>query len=195
MNFKNSIKKWVIISSIVWLTLLPLQGNSQSREKIKEKTKRALAINIDNIEDNEIIKYQVAWLIDKYGLEKTIETITKHNLKLINDIRKKHWLVEVKLDRKLCKAAQKHADEMFKKNRYSHNSKNWNTPTDRARKAWYRSKHIKENIGKNYLTIEEAVKSWKESKPHFETIIDPKLTHIWIWFNTYYRVNLFWYKE
>jgi len=69
---------------------LPLQGISQSREDIKEKIKRSLAINIDDIEEDEIIKHQVARFIDKYGLEKTIELVTKHNLKLINNIRREH---------------------------------------------------------------------------------------------------------
>jgi len=169
-------------------TQLPSNGNKWNvpERKIPWPTEGS-----DSISYEEIKKYPIEWVQDKYGIDGAADIVTNCLLIELNKIRSENWLPPFSLDKKLMKAAQDYAEEMYKNKRCSHTGKNWDGYKERAKKAWYKW-YVRENIWYNLYTIESAVTKRKDSPWHFQTIIDPKVMYLWVGYYGDYRDNMFW---
>lgn len=96
----------------------------------------------------------------------------------INDIRKSKGLAPVVKNAKLMSIAKGHANDMVKRNYYSHRGKNGSTPGKRARRAGYRYCVIAENIGKGQRSSGQIVADWHKSPGHYKNIINRKVREV-----------------
>lgn len=96
----------------------------------------------------------------------------------INDIRKSKGLAPVVKNAKLMSIAKGHANDMVKRNYYSHRGKNGSTPGKRARRAGYRYCVIAENIGKGQRSSGQIVADWRKSPGHYKNIINRKVREV-----------------
>ena len=101
-------------------------------------------------------------------------------LDLVNVERKKRGLSLLTRNPLLEKSAQAHADDMVKRNYFSHTSPDGSTPEDRIRATGYLAKPCTncsvsfsygENIAKGQRDAKEAMADWMSSKIHRDNIL------------------------
>jgi uncharacterized protein YkwD len=83
----------------------------------------------------------------------------------------------------LEQAAQAHAEDMYKRNYFSHISKNGLTPQDRIIKAGYTFKGYKsfaagENIAQGQQQIDEVMTGWIKSEGHCKNLMNPAFKEV-----------------
>lgn len=113
--------------------------------------------------------------------EQTIITAT-------NAFRKAHALKPLSIDPKLAAAAQKHARNMARQDKYGDDDQNGHVldqkgPEDRIRAESYPFAMIGENVGYNQGAPDPPalqMQGWKDSKPHRENLLNPDFTEIGI---------------
>lgn len=84
----------------------------------------------------------------------------------------------LRVDERLNHAAQAHAEDMQRRNYFSHTSPNGDDAGDRARKAGYSWSSIGENIAWGQPTPESVVESWRNSRGHCTNMMNPAYQHI-----------------
>ncbi len=77
-------------------------------------------------------------------------------------------------DEQLEQAAQAHADDMHRRNYFSHTSANGADFSDRVTRAGYDWKAVGENIAKGYPTARSVVEAWRSSKDHCPNMMNPE---------------------
>jgi uncharacterized protein YkwD len=92
-------------------------------------------------------------------------------LKLVNAERAKAGLAALAADAKLDTAAQKHSEDMAKRNYMAHVTPDGVDPW--ARMAAEGAQGIGENIAKGQQTPAEAVQAWMDDPPHRAAIMNP----------------------
>ena len=76
-------------------------------------------------------------------------------------------------DDQLEKAAQNHADDMQRKDYFSHDSKDGTRYTERVRRAGYDWSYVGENIAMGFPTAKAVVEAWRKSKDHCPNLMSP----------------------
>lgn len=108
------------------------------------------------------------------------ETWQKEMLDLTNEIRKNSCQCgsdkmpaqkALKWNDVLAKAAQKHAEDMYKNNFIGHNGSNGSRIGQRVERAGYHWKSVAENVAWNIRTVKGAMSSWKNSPGHCQNIM------------------------
>lgn len=100
----------------------------------------------------------------------------EETLRLVNNFRAKYNLAPLKINNKLNKAAQAHADDMFVRDFFAHISPSGTGPGDRASKQGYKWRLILENLATGQTSPAEAVKGWENSKTgHREAMLNPNI--------------------
>lgn len=188
-NMRNIFTAAAIIAN--FLVTSPALSQTNTTPSSEQKARTELKSVTDTISYDEIIKYPIDWLVRHYGKEKTLEITQNCILREFNKIRQEHSLPPLSLEKHLVVAAQNYTEEMQMNKRYGHTAKNWDRPTDRAKKSWYPWGYVRENLWRNYYSIEQGIASWKGSSIHFETIIDPKLVYLWVGYEDIYWDALF----
>ena len=111
--------------------------------------------------------------------------LRKYALELVNKERTSRHLAPLRLEAKLIRAAQSHADDMLRRNFYSHNSPEGKTVSDRYQAAggnrWLLTAEniakctgCKSPVDENY--IRQMHKGWMESPGHRANILRKGLT-------------------
>ncbi|PZA11392.1 hypothetical protein DNX69_19105 [Rhodopseudomonas palustris] len=109
-----------------------------------------------------------------------IDQLRQRALELVNAARQQHGLSPLQLGEALNDAAQRHADDMFKRNYYSHNSPEGNDVQDRYIAAGgSRWRLVAENIARcagcrppaTTGTVEQLQQGWMNSPHHRENIL------------------------
>lgn len=77
------------------------------------------------------------------------------------------------LNEQLTKAAQTHADDMYRRKYFSHSSRDGSEVSDRVRRAGYRWVVVGENIAQGYPTAEAVVRAWRTSAAHCSNLMEP----------------------
>ena len=103
----------------------------------------------------------------KYGEEEKTKLID-----ITNNYRLNHGLTKVKYNKQLAKSAQKHADDMFKRNYFSHLDPDGKNPYDRL------GNNSLTRVGENIIMKDNTAEipasvafgNWLKSPPHLETI-------------------------
>ncbi|MFH1388866.1 MAG: CAP domain-containing protein [Patescibacteria group bacterium] len=108
-----------------------------------------------------------------------METVRQGMLTLINNVRKDNGLSPVVLNNQLNRVAQGHAEDMFTRPFYGHNTPEGKTPSQRAIDGGYLH-GVGENIGKGWTSVEEAMTWWLNSPAHRANILNPTYTDVGI---------------
>ncbi|MDO8648791.1 MAG: CAP domain-containing protein [Candidatus Peregrinibacteria bacterium] len=113
----------------------------------------------------------------------SLVAIRKRILELVNEERKKAGVVPLSEESHLTQAAQAHAEDMWKRNYFSHINPEGKGSTDRIRAAgypltgrWYTG----ENIAKGQTTAEQVMTSWLQSLGHRSNILNRNFRDIGI---------------
>ncbi len=96
----------------------------------------------------------------------------------LNQFRTQHGLPSLRLDRRLCRAAGQHAEDMSQYSYFSHRGRRHflfaSSPGSRATASGYQWKAIAENICAGYRSAAAAFQSWELSAEHYRNLIDSR---------------------
>mmetsp|Transcript_61661 Transcript_61661/g.170553 ORF Transcript_61661/g.170553 Transcript_61661/m.170553 type:complete len:740 (-) Transcript_61661:213-2432(-) len=117
--------------------------------------------------------------IPTYTSPQTAGTI-QDLLLFTNEERRRQGLSELRYNKELEKAAQRHAGDMAKNNYFSHDGLNGSDLKDRVATTEYRYTNVGENLF--WRTPDNdpsyAVQGWMESQSHRKNMLDPQFTEI-----------------
>ncbi len=104
---------------------------------------------------------------------KDFERMREDMLALVNRERTGRGLAPLRRHPRLDEAAQAHADDMFQRRYYSHETPEGKTTLDRVGAKGYRAKYAGENIARGQYSVDEVMKGWMESPTHREHLLSP----------------------
>lgn len=91
-----------------------------------------------------------------------------------NAYRKANGKPALSLNKKLTKAAERHARDMAKKDFRSHTGSDGSSVGQRVRKAGYKWCHVSENITWGRRSLADAIAAWDASAGHKENMLRRK---------------------
>lgn len=178
-DWKNLTTGVVMLASV--LSITPSYSQTTKTHNNQKKDSIELVESKDTINYEEMKTSPIKRIIKHYTKEQIREIVANCILIEFNKIRAENWLPPLIFDASLMECAQSYAEAMEKTKKFSHTWSNGKKYDWRAKKAWYKWNYVRENIGYNYYSIEEAIKEQKQSPIHFETITDPRLTKLWVY--------------
>lgn len=98
-------------------------------------------------------------------------------LDLVNKERAAAKLPPLVPDPKLTTAARRHADDMARWNKLTHESEDMTLP-ERCKAVGYEFGALGENVAWNQKTLGEVVQGWMVSEGHRANLLGPKYTHV-----------------
>jgi len=93
-------------------------------------------------------------------------------LKRMNQIRVKHGLHRLSVNRRLTAASSAHARNMAARDFFNHKGSDGSTPAKRALRQGYKYCRIAENIAKGQKSLDEVMVAWMNSTKHRDNILD-----------------------
>jgi uncharacterized protein YkwD len=102
-------------------------------------------------------------------------------LREVNNWREQNGRKPLKIDSRLNRAAQAHADYMAEKDYVGHTSGFWpfsKTATDRVKEAGYAPRALGENVAGGQDSFSSALDSWKNSPGHNRNLLASNATDI-----------------
>jgi uncharacterized protein YkwD len=112
-------------------------------------------------------------------------------LALVNKERSRYKLKLLVLDKDLTEVAQLHAQDMARRDYFSHKNPEGKSGGDRITNAGIPWHTWGENIANSYKTPEEVMQGWMNSKGHRANILGADFGRIGIGFYEYYWVQNF----
>ncbi|MEU7899509.1 CAP domain-containing protein [Nonomuraea sp. NPDC049152] len=91
-------------------------------------------------------------------------------VKLTNAARARKGCAPLRVDRRLTSSARAHSLEMAESGLFAHDSPDGSSPWKRMEQAGYRD-GAAENIGRGYVSAEEAVRGWMDSPAHRRNLL------------------------
>lgn len=165
------------------------QNNSEAFKKSFQDNLKKIKKQIDTIGTTKAKLESIQnplWNEPLESLER--EIIQKETANCINALREKNALNPLVLNEKLNQAAQLHAEDMAKRNFFSHINPEGKNPWQRAIDAWYLKIRIVENIGQ-WKTISSIVNvAWLESPWHAANMLAPWAKDIGVGYYQWYMV-------
>ena len=98
-------------------------------------------------------------------------------------------------NKKLAYAAQKHSDEMAKRKKLTHYSKNGDDPGKRLSKEGYRWHAYTENVAMGYFDERTVIQGWLSSPAHCANIMNPLVKEMGVAYNGKYWTQVFGSEE
>jgi uncharacterized protein YkwD len=107
----------------------------------------------------------------------------------INGLRTARGLPTLRYSPQLEAVAARHAQDMARRGFFSHRGSNGSNVAGRAKAAGYHYCFVAENIAKGQRSLQEALQSWYNSRPHRRNMLRPRLRefalaeapgHIWV---------------
>lgn len=105
------------------------------------------------------------------GDAKVSTTLAVQVVRLTNTVRRSHGCGPLRTDRRLTRAAELHSMEMARSGQFSFDSPDGSSPWQRMERAGYHH-GAAENIGRGYLTAQEALEGWMASPNHRKNILN-----------------------
>ena len=90
-----------------------------------------------------------------------------------NEVRARRGLGALRVDDRLVRAAQGHADDMARRRRMAHRGSDCSSPFRRMERAGYRYGRAAENVAAGQETLEELMSDWMRSPGHRRNILGP----------------------
>ncbi|NWG71312.1 MAG: CAP domain-containing protein [Parvularculaceae bacterium] len=91
---------------------------------------------------------------------------TEAILALVNSVRRREGLSELKLDAALTEAATRYAAELAARGELSHIGPDGSAPPDRANAAGYSGRYVAETLSAGYEEASPLVDAWMDSPSH-----------------------------
>ena len=110
---------------------------------------------------------------ERTGALSDLERVRRDMLARVNRERGRRGLSPLRRHPYLDDAAQAHADDMFARRYYSHDSPNGNTAIDRVAARGYRARYAGENIARGQYSVDEVMDGWMQSPTHREHLLSP----------------------
>lgn len=114
-------------------------------------------------------------------VDSSIGSVRQQILDLVNAERKKAGLGSVSQESHLQSAAQKHAEDMSKRNYFEHNTPEGKTPTQQIKDAGYPLTGkwtTGQNIARGQKTAEQVMEDWMNSPGHKKNILNGSFEHL-----------------
>ena len=92
-------------------------------------------------------------------------------VKAQNHERAEADLLPLAINKRLCIAAQRQADDMAERNKMDHTGSDGSSSVDRIKDAGYNYKRCGENIAWGQKSVPEVVDVWMKSPPHKKNIL------------------------
>jgi uncharacterized protein YkwD len=99
-------------------------------------------------------------------------------IKMVNALRAKHGLHALKLSPELEAAAQRHAQDMARRNFLDHKGSDGSSPANRAKRAGYNFCTVAENVAAGQRSSGEVMQAWTDSTGHRRNMLKPKARDI-----------------
>ena len=133
-----------------------------------------IGVSLDTEVPLYLLVFGLSW--DDFFRERTaalspLEKMRNEMLARVNKERLAHKLAPLRRHPRLDDAAQGHADDMFRKRYYSHDSPDGKTAIDRIQALGYRAKYAGENIARGQYSVDEVMDGWMESKTHRDHLL------------------------
>lgn len=110
----------------------------------------------------------------------TYRSYINKNLKIINEYRAEKGIAPLRLNEELTIMACARAEEIAWSGEHSHTRPNGSSCFSIFREAGFESGTAGENLGYGFWTPEEVCEAWKESRTHYENLMNPKFVEIGI---------------
>ena len=107
-----------------------------------------------------------------------LEGVRGQMLARVNRERASRGLTPLRRHPRLDEAAQAHADDMFRRGYYSHDTPEGATALERARAKGYRAKSAGENIARGQYSVDAVMKGWMGSPTHREHLLSPRFSDV-----------------
>ncbi len=137
--------------------------------------------------------------VRRASLEKKLAAMRERILRLTNGARKQAGLKPLTRNPLLETSAQAYAEDMARRNFFSHSDPDGREPADRIRAAGYRAARCRcqtrtwtgENLAKGQTGITQVFRAWMNSPAHRAAILHPAFTDIGIGIRSRYWVQHF----
>lgn len=103
-----------------------------------------------------------------------LEAVRAAVLERVNRARRQGGLAPLKPNERLDRAAQRHAQDMFERAYFQHESPEGATMRDRIEATGYRARIVGENLAFGQTSAEEVVDGWLKSPGHRRNILENK---------------------
>jgi uncharacterized protein YkwD len=100
-----------------------------------------------------------------------LERVRREMLARVNRERAGHGLAPLRRHPRLDDAAQAHAQDMFTRRYYSHDTPEGKSAMDRIQALGYRARYAGENIARGQYSVDEVMDGWMESKTHRDHLL------------------------
>lgn len=112
------------------------------------------------------------------GVNSSVAAYEAEVVRLVNEIRVKNGLSELKQDWELSRVARYKSEDMRAKKYFSHTSPTYGSPFEMMKSFGIVYRSAAENIAKGYATPKAVVDGWMNSSGHRANILNPSFTHI-----------------
>ena len=112
------------------------------------------------------------------GIDSSVTAYEAEVVRLVNEIRVKNGLRELKQDWELSRVARYKSEDMMSLGYFSHNSPTYGSPFEMMRSFGISYRSAGENIARGYLTPAAVVAAWMNSPGHRANILNSTYTHI-----------------
>jgi uncharacterized protein YkwD len=102
---------------------------------------------------------------------KDLERMREQMLARVNRERTSRGLAPLRRHPRLDEAAQAHAEDMFRRRYYSHDTPEGRTAIEREQSAGYRARYAGENIARGQYSIDEVMDGWMASQTHRDHLL------------------------
>lgn len=123
-----------------------------------------------------VVLFGLSW--EDFFREKTapladLERMRRDMLARVNRERASRGLAPLRRHPGLDDAAQAHAQDMFTRRYYSHDTPEGKSAMDRIQAVGYRARYAGENIARGQYSVDEVMDGWMESKTHRDHLLSP----------------------
>ena len=100
-----------------------------------------------------------------------LERVRREMLARVNRERATHGLAPLRRHPRLDDAAQAHAQDMFTRRYYAHDTPESKSVMDRIQALGFRARYAGENIARGQYSVDEVMDGWMGSKAHREHLL------------------------
>jgi uncharacterized protein YkwD len=105
-------------------------------------------------------------------------TLVSRMIARVNEERRKNGRTPLRVNPRLDRAAQGHADDMLARSFYGHSDPEGRGPFQRAIASGYRPLSVGENIARGEFSLTEVMDGWMRSEPHRRDLLDPAFVDV-----------------
>ncbi|CAN5201339.1 hypothetical protein BH18GEM1_BH18GEM1_19000 [soil metagenome] len=154
-----------------------------ARSLVVREDIRDLGIGIGHRSDGDLYVFLFALSKGDSFAEKTRglanrERLRSEMLTSVSAERRKARRLPLRIDGRLERAAQRHADDMLARGYYGHETPEGVGPRERAAAAGYEGAGIGENLAQGQYSVEEVMDGWMKSPGHRRELLEPSFSHV-----------------